>query len=141
MLIKKINTFIVLSLLLFSDYSFSKSFPLNNIGCVLINEGYLNNDSNILRSNLVELSTNINKYALLYKNNQIVVKAKAATVIQTDRQKPWISSFELIISQMNKDTVRVRSSPRINDNEKMNIYFSISSGESSELVVSCSARE
>lgn len=141
MLLKKINTFIVLSLILFSSHSFSKSFPLNKIGCALINEGYLNNDSNILKSNLVELSTNINEDALLYKNNQIFVMAKAATVVQTAPQEPWISSFELIVSQKNKDTVRVRSSPRINDNEKMNIYFSISTEEKSELVISCSARE
>lgn len=141
MIIKKINTLIVLSLVLFSDYSFSKSFPLNNIGCALINDGYLNNASNILESNLVKLSTNLNKDGLIYKNDQIILKAKAATVIQADSQKPWISSFELIISQIGKDTIRVRSSPRINDSEKMNIYFVISSEESSELLISCSARE
>ncbi|WP_138614579.1 hypothetical protein [Pseudoalteromonas sp. S3785] len=138
---KLLFIFLSISLILFSDISASKSFPMNKIGCAIINENYFEDAPKMLKSVSVNLSTALNDDKLIYKNGEVTVSASAATVIQTGVQNPWISSFKITISQTKKDTISVRSAPRTNDNNKMNVYFALTSQSRGELIISCSARE
>ncbi|KPZ51625.1 hypothetical protein AN391_03960 [Pseudoalteromonas sp. P1-13-1a] len=138
---KLLFIFLSISLILFSDISASKSFPMNKIGCAIINENYFEDAPKVLKSVSVNLSTALNDDKLIYKNGKVTVNASAATVIQTGVQNPWISSFKITISQTKKDTISVRSAPRTNDNNKMNVYFALTSQSRGELIISCSARE
>ncbi|WP_138541642.1 hypothetical protein [Pseudoalteromonas sp. S3776] len=138
---KLLFIFLSISLILFSDISASKSFPMNKIGCAIINENYFEDAPKMLKSVSVNLSTALNDDKLIYKNGEVTVNASAATVIQTGVQNPWISSFKITISQTKKDTISVRSAPRTNDNNKMNVYFALTSQSRGELIISCSARE
>ncbi|TMO70322.1 hypothetical protein CWC17_18680 [Pseudoalteromonas sp. S3785] len=114
---------------------------MNKIGCAIINENYFEDAPKMLKSVSVNLSTALNDDKLIYKNGEVTVSASAATVIQTGVQNPWISSFKITISQTKKDTISVRSAPRTNDNNKMNVYFALTSQSRGELIISCSARE
>lgn len=140
---KLLFIFLSISLILFSGISASKSFPMNKIGCAIINENYFEDAPKMLKGDLVNLSTALNDDKLIYKNGEVTVNASAATVIQTGVQNPWISSFKITISQTQtkKDTISVRSAPRTNDNNKMNVYFALTSQNRGELIISCSARE
>jgi len=138
---KLLFIFLSISLILFSNVSASKSFPMNKIGCAIINENYFENAPKMLKGNSVNLSTTLSDDRLIYKNNDITVKAAAATVIQSGIQPPWISSFKITISQAKKDTISVRSNPRTNDNNKMNVHFVLTSQRRGELIISCSAKE
>ena len=124
-----------------SNASISKSFPLNNIDCAIVNEGYFENEPKILKSNVVKLSIDINDNKLIYKNDEITMKASAAVTMQIGVQDPLISSFKLTVLQNNKDSISIRSYPRSNDNDNMDIYFTISSEQRGEIFVSCSAIE
>ncbi|MBH0055984.1 hypothetical protein I6F65_03335 [Pseudoalteromonas sp. SWXJZ94C] len=140
----KINYLFALLSMVFissSNASISKSFPLNNVGCIIVNDGYFENEPKILKSNVVKLSIDINDNNLIYKNDEITMKASAAVTMQTGIQDPWISSFKLTVLQNNKDSISIRSYPRSSDNGNMDIYFTISSERRGEVFVSCSARE
>lgn len=138
---KLLFIFLSISLILFSGISASKSFPMNKVGCAIINKNYFEDAPKMLKGDLVNLSTALNDDKLIYKNGEVTVNASAATVIQKGVQNPWISSFKITISQTKKDTISVRSAPRTNDNHKMNVYFALTSQSRGELIISCSARE
>lgn len=116
---------------------------LNTVGCMIVNDGYLKSEPELLSVLPVSLSQDTNKLTRIYHHKNLTVSIGAATVIQAAMRQGWISSFKLVVIQPGRDRIRVNSTPRNNDGAAMNTHLTVSrdgNAETGELIIECNAR-
>lgn len=135
--------FSILSLLL-SKNAFSEQFPLNKIGCFIVNDGYFQIQGYLLKGNLVKLHKDSTRKQTIYKNNNLTLEITSSTVTEVALKQPWVSSFKLEALENGHKTVSVTSAPRNSEIDSMSVHLAISSPDPSnngELIIECNARQ
>ena len=117
--------------------------PINTIGCMIINDGFLAREPQLLTATPVILSSDTTKLVPVFHHENLTITIGAATVIQAAMRRGWISSFKLVVQQPGQDSVMVKSSPRADETATMNTHLTISHNNntgSGELMIECNAR-
>jgi len=115
--------------------------PINSVGCIIINDGFLTNKPQLLSSNPVLLSADTTQVHPIFHYGNLTITIGTASFIQTDKQLEWISSFKVMVKRTGKDTIIVRSSPRTHDTQMMNAHLTLSHDNvgSDELIIECNS--
>ena len=114
--------------------------PINTVGCMIINDGFLASEPQLLTTTPVVLSSDTTKFFPVFHHENLTITIGSATFIQTAIQGGWISSFKLMVQQTGKNTIMVKSSPRANEAAAMNTHLTIShnnKAEAGELLIEC----
>ena len=141
MSLKNIACGLLIGFILLSFNLRSAELPINTIGCMIINDGFLASEPQLLTTTPAILSSDTTKILPVYHHKELTITIGTATFIQAAMRRGWISSFKLIVQQTGKDTIMVKSSPRANETETMNTYLTIKdyNTESGELIIECNA--
>ncbi|WP_281561454.1 hypothetical protein [Thalassomonas sp. RHCl1] len=116
---------------------------LNTVGCMIVNDGFLKNEPELLAASPVSLSMDTSQLAQIYHHKNLTVSIGAASVIQAAMRQGWISSFKLVVIQPGHDSIKVQSAPRSNPAAAMNTHLAVSRDgktETGELIIECNAR-
>lgn len=144
MKIKNSSITVLILFFVFTSTAYSKSFPLNKVGCFIVNENFFPNQPTILKSNIINLSRDTTKIQSLYHNKNITMEIKSSTVINAELKRPWISSFELVLLK-NNSQINIRSQARNSEKDPMSIHVTMSkvvqSEKTGKLTIECNARE
>ena len=126
---------LLFSLLLVSFGVHSNSLSQNTISCTLVDNGYYSSNSVILKTKKVNFS-NENVAGRIYESEYMIVIASVATITKVDNKESWISTFQLNINKSGEN-ISVRSTPRANEAEDMEVYLSLENESGGELIFDC----
>ncbi len=140
MKLKSIASALLIGCIPLSFYLQAAEQPVNTVSCMIINDGFLGNESQLLTTTPTVLSSDTTKIQPVFHHEKLTITIGTATFIQAEKQHGWISSFKLMVQQKGKDTIMVKSSPRRNETQTMNTHLTINHNnnvENSELLIEC----
>lgn len=111
----------------------------SSAACLLINEGYLKGEPQVIKSSIEALYLNTAKKTKIYSSRELSLRLSSASTISPALSPPWVEAFTITVVQMDGQKIAVRSSSRKSTEEQSQLRFSLSKGDDI-LTIKCSTR-